>query len=202
LHAVVVPSLKAVETQDSSAVAALNAIRVALEKAEEANPGLVHDLIDHILESEQSKGGEDSIEKLLRVADKDLDEYKIPETTPELKNLRVKASGLKKILSVIPEHIVNRQQFLSTIKGIAGTIKEMLEAVSTVFSKNSAMLGSQMQPLEQHKKVFVRQAKSFSETLKRFFKDGKKDAVLRSAHRLVNQTNLILKTIKTAVAKN
>ena len=59
-----------------------------------------------------------------------------------------------------------------------------------------------VQPLEQHKKVFVRQAKSFSETLKRFFKDGKKDAVLRSAHRLVNQTNLILKTVKTAVDNN
>lgn len=199
LHAVVGPSLTAVETQDSSAIAALNSIRTALEKAEEANPGLVHELIDCILESEQAKGGEESIEKLLRVADRELDEYKIPESTAELKNLKVKAQALKKILSVIPEHIPNRQQFLATIKGIAGTIKEMLEAVSMVFSKNGTLLGSSMTPLEQHKKQFVRQAKSFSETLKRFFKDGKKDAVLRSAHRLVNQTNLILKTIKSAL---
>ena len=51
----------------------LTPTRLCPPQAEEANPGLVHDLIDHILESEQSKGGEDSIEKLLRVADKDLD---------------------------------------------------------------------------------------------------------------------------------
>ena len=42
-------------------------------QAEEANPGLVHELIDCILESEQAKGGEESIEKLLRVADRELD---------------------------------------------------------------------------------------------------------------------------------
>jgi len=58
---------------------------------------------------------------------------------------------------------------------------------------------SPSQALEGHKKVFVRVSKSFSETLKRFFKDGKKDFVLRSAHRLVNQTNLLLRNIKLAI---
>ena len=42
-----------VETEDPGAVAALNSIKVALEKAEEGNPGIVHELIDCILESEQ-----------------------------------------------------------------------------------------------------------------------------------------------------
>ena len=53
--------------------------------------------------------------------------------------------------------------------------------------------------LEQQKKAFVRVSKSFSETLKRYFKDGKKDAVLRAAHRLVNQTNLLCRTVKHCV---
>ena len=33
---------------------------------------MVHELIDAILESEQSKGGEDSVEKLLRVANREI----------------------------------------------------------------------------------------------------------------------------------
>ena len=57
------------------------------------------------------------------------------------------------------------------------------------------------QTLETKKKIFVRVSKSFSETLKRYFKDGKKDAVLRSAHRLTNQTNSLLITLKKALAK-
>ena len=56
LHAVVAPSHQAVETADPSMSAAINSIRVALEKAEAANPGVVHELIDAILESEQAKG--------------------------------------------------------------------------------------------------------------------------------------------------
>ena len=34
-----------------------------------------------------------------------------------------------------------------------------------------------------------------------FFKDGKKDAVLRSSHRLINQTNLLQRTLKLALTK-
>lgn len=50
----------------------LNLTRPCLHQAEEKNPGVVHELIDAILESEQSKGGEDSVEKLLRVANRDI----------------------------------------------------------------------------------------------------------------------------------
>eukprot|EP00039_Didymoeca_costata_P025239 m.12687 g.12687 ORF g.12687 m.12687 type:complete len:208 (-) comp4711_c0_seq2:164-787(-) len=199
LHAVVAPSLAAVEAQDPSAGAILNSLKVALEKAEEANPGVVHEFIDIVLESEQSKGGEESIEKLLRVANNDIADYVFEEKTPELKVLKEKSGGLKKILSVIPEQIGDRTKFLGLIREIAGKIKEVLEAISSVFTNNAKLLQKNMQQLEQHKKVFVRVSKSFSETLKRFFKDGKKDAVLRSAHRLINQTNLVLRTVKVTL---
>ena len=71
-----------VETEDPAAAAALNIIRVALEKAEEANPGVVHELVDAILESEQAKGGEESISKLLRIAGRDLPEYDFDTLKP------------------------------------------------------------------------------------------------------------------------
>ena len=77
----------------------------------------------------------------------------------------------------------------------------MLEAASAVFTNNKEHLGSHASALEGQKKVFVRVSKSFSETLKRFFKDGKKDAVLRSSHRLINQTNLLQRTLKLALTK-
>lgn len=198
LHAVVFPSLDAVEASDPSALASLHAIRTALEKAEAANPGLTHELVDAILESEQSKGGEDSTERLLRVAARDIPDYQFEERTAELKVLADKSKRLKATLSSIPELIADRSKFLTLIRTIAATIKDLLEAVTLVFSSNADILGSNLPELEQQKKVFVRVSKSFSETLKRYFKDGRKDAVLRSAHRLINQTNLLLRTIKIA----
>ena len=188
-----------VETEDPAAAAALNIIRVALEKAEEANPGVVHELVDAILESEQAKGGEESISKLLRIAGRDLPEYDFDATTKELKAFKGKSGSLKTILATVPEQIEDRTKFLGIIRTIAGNIKDVLETVSEVFTNNSALMGSKLAVLEGHKKVFVRVSKSFSETLKRFFKDGKKDAVLRSAHRLINQTNLLQRTIKLAM---
>jgi len=198
LHAVVSPSIMAVETEDPTKAAALNSIRVALEKAEAANPGVVHELIDIILDDQQSKGGEESIAKLLRIAGREIEDYNFNASTSELKDLKVKTGSLKSILATVPDQIGDRTKFLAIIRQIAGNIKDLLESVSAVFANNSGILGESMPQLEQHKKVFVRVSKSFSETLKRFFKDGKQDAVLRSAHRLINQTNLLARTIKQA----
>eukprot|EP00041_Stephanoeca_diplocostata_P007818 m.112851 g.112851 ORF g.112851 m.112851 type:complete len:208 (+) comp17045_c0_seq1:187-810(+) len=198
LHAVVVPSLNAVESEHPSCAAALNAIKIALEKAEEKNPGVVHELVDAILESEQSKGGEDSIDKLLRVANTEIADYVFKESTPELKNLAARSKTLKGVLAKVPEAIADRPKFLTLIREIATAIKATLEGVSAVFQNNSKLLGGKASTLEVDKKVFVRVSKSFSETLKRFFKDGKRDNVLRAAHRLINQTNRLLRTIKIA----
>eukprot|EP00053_Salpingoeca_punica_P020748 m.212295 g.212295 ORF g.212295 m.212295 type:complete len:212 (+) comp19990_c0_seq1:249-884(+) len=199
LHAVVFPSLDAVETQDPSTAAALQSIRQALETAEAANPGLTHELVDMILESEQAKGGVDSIEKLLRVSAQDLELYRVSPSTPELKSLSEKATALKNILASIPDKITDRTKFLGIIRDIAAAIKDTLDAVNLVSTNNESILKSHKANLEQQKKVFVRGSKSFSDTLKRYFKDGKSDNVFQSAYRLVNQTNTLLRTIKVAM---
>ena len=126
-------------------------------------------------------------------------DYKVPTKTAELKALAGKAQSLRGVLSQIPEQIEDRTKFLANIRSIASTIKELLEATAAVSANNGKQLGSNGPALEQQKKAFVRVSKSFSETLKRYFKDGKKDAVLRAAHRLVNQTNLLCRTVKHCV---
>ena len=103
--------------------------------------------------------------------------------------------------ATVPEQIPDRTKFLAIIRTIAGNIKDLLESASAVFSNNGSVLGTYVSTLEGQKKVFVRVSKSFSETLKRFFKDGKKETVLRSAHRLINQTNLLQRTIKIALTE-
>eukprot|EP00052_Salpingoeca_macrocollata_P016059 m.128724 g.128724 ORF g.128724 m.128724 type:complete len:270 (+) comp19906_c0_seq2:472-1281(+) len=199
LHAVVFPSLTAVESADPSAAALLQSIRTALEKAEAAVPGITHEFVDHVLESEQAKGGVDSIEKLLRVSAQDLDLYRISTKTPELTALDATSKKLKAILASIPDQIADRTKFLGIIRDIAAAIKDVLDSVNSVAANNEALLMSHKQALDQQKKVFIRGSKSFSDTLKRYFKDGKADHVYRSAHRLVNQINMLLRTIKVAM---
>lgn len=50
---------------------------VCCAKAEAANPGLTHELVDAILELEQVKGGVDSTEKFLRAAALDIEDYRV-----------------------------------------------------------------------------------------------------------------------------
>ncbi len=76
----------------------------------------------------------------------------------------------------------------------------MLEAISAVHTENLPQLGAHAGSVEAQKKAFVRVSKNFSETLKRYFKDGRKADVLVGALRLVNQTNLVLRTVRLAVA--
>ena len=68
--------------------------------------------MDAILEDQQSKGGEDSTDKLLRNAAKDIAEYDFEEKTKELKEFKAKAKALKTILAPVPEQIPDRTSVL------------------------------------------------------------------------------------------
>uniref|UniRef100_A0A8C6QFP4 Programmed cell death protein 10 dimerisation domain-containing protein n=1 Tax=Nannospalax galili TaxID=1026970 RepID=A0A8C6QFP4_NANGA len=87
---------------------------------------------------------------------------------PEFQDLNEKARALKQSLSKIPDEINHREYQYQNHRA-----------------------------LEQQKKEFVKYSKSFSDTLKTYFKDDKAINVFLSANRLIHQTNLILQTFKT-----
>jgi programmed cell death protein 10 len=199
MHAVMFPALTELESQDETAAAALHAIRSALEKAEANNPGLAHEFVDHVLDAAQSKGGINITEKLLRAANTDIDDYKFEAKTAELGTLAEKGQALKHILSTIPDEVQNRTSFLGIIRKIAESIKEVLDAANGVANNNGDLLGSHLSALQNRRKAFVRCSKMFSDTLKRYFKEGRADELFRAAHRLIDQTNSLLRTVKAAL---
>ncbi|ODN02924.1 Programmed cell death protein 10 [Orchesella cincta] len=121
-------------------------------------------------------------------------EYRTSRGEEPFRELSKKSAQLKRILSRIPDEIIDRKTFLETIKEIASTIKKVLDAVAAVSAlvpnPNARAL------LEQRKREFVKYSKRFSTTLKEYFRDGLENPVYLSALYLINQTNLIMMTVK------
>lgn len=191
---VIGPVLDKLEKKD---ISASHTLRAAFSKADNQLPGFVYDTIRGMLKKAELADRVDMCETLLRLGGtQDCDELKLFRAERTFQELNRCATGLKTILSRIPEQIYDRKQFLETIKEIASSIKMLLDAFNKVIEEVSSESGSK-QILEDRKKEFVRYSKKFSNMLKEFFRDSsQKTNVFLSANYLIFQTNVILRTVK------
>ena len=110
------------------------------------------------------------------------------------RELNQRSRNLKRILSRIPDDINEKREFLETIKEIASTIKKTLDSVTNTLQYIKTIDGRQA--LENEKKEFIKYSKHFSNTLKAYFRDSKRDDVYIAANHLLIQIDYLLHTIK------
>jgi len=79
---------------------------------------------------------------------------------------------------------------VSFYRDIASAIKDLLTAVNDAMKRLNSREAKRS--LDSQKKEFVRCSKTFSDTLKAYFRDGSEVPVYASANRLIHQTNSIL----------
>lgn len=192
---VIGPVLDKLEKRDISAA---HTLRAAFSKADNTLPGFVYDTIRGMLRKAEITDKVDMCETLLRLGGtQDCDELKLYRPERTFQDLSRCSTGLKAILSKIPDQIYDRKQFLETIKEIASSIKMLLDAFNKVIEELPFGDSGSKQILEDRKKEFVRYSKKFSNMLKEFFRDSsQKQNVFMSANFLIFQTNVILRTVK------
>jgi len=187
------PSLVNLEKQDPHAAQLL---RTAFNNAETDHPGLCHNFVLGLVKKADLKVNMN--ESLLRVqgstSDQESPDFRINRSEESFQELVKKSVSLKRILSRIPDEIGDRKAFLETIKEIASAIKKLLDAVNEVAGFITFASGKQR--LEQRKREFVKYSKRFSTTLKEYFRDGQANSVFMSALCLIQQSNLIISTVK------
>lgn len=194
LQSIIKPALRQLENVENSynVKDSINSLISAFMVAEDAIPGISQEILAGILRADGYTMNINEI--LLRSSHTESDDLHIERDEPEFVELEKKANDLKLILGKIPEEIQDRAKFLQTIKDIASAIKDLLDSVNQVLRtyQDQGRIKEYRKTLEQNKREFVKYSKSFSDTLKQYFKDLKQDAVFLSANRLINQTNNIL----------
>jgi len=188
--------LRPVLSQMAKSEPAAASVKSALSKAESACPGISLELTLAIIQkSEMNVSLNEAILRLQGTPDEaEMSEYRTTKNDEAFRELSKKSAQLKRILSRIPDEIIDRKTFLETIKEIASTIKKVLDAVAGVSAQVSNPNARAL--LEQRKREFVKYSKRFSTTLKEYFRDGMENPVYLSALYLINQTNLIMLTVK------
>ncbi|XP_065183939.1 programmed cell death protein 10-A-like [Sycon ciliatum] len=192
---VVGPTLTEISKNDK---ATIQLLRTAFQKAERENPGFTQNFITGVCEA--SSTGINVTETILLMSALPCAEYELTRPEAEFQILNQRATHLKMILSRIPQEINNRSQFLQTIKGIAGAIKELLDAINELHRSYPDMgrMKDYKRALDLQKRTFVKHSKVFSDTLKKYFRDARTDDVFVSANRLINQTNTLLRLFRMA----
>ncbi|XP_046853136.1 programmed cell death protein 10-like [Xenia sp. Carnegie-2017] len=199
LNALLIPAIKETAKCHHVDQTILDRIQGAFQKAELQAPGVCQDFVSAILKQESIPHNMNEI--LLLLSEKEIDALFIDRPEPGFQTLNKKAQKLKKTLCQIPKEIHDRSKFLQAIKEIASSIKELLDSVNDVL-KSYITTGRMMEHkrnLEFHKKEFVKYSRSFSDTLKRYFKDSKEDSVYYSANKLISQTNSIIQEFQRAL---
>ncbi|CAB3998004.1 Programmed cell death 10 [Paramuricea clavata] len=199
LNAILIPVFEETASDHRVDRTIIDQIQTVFQKAELQAPGISQDFVSAVLKQESIPHNMNEI--LLLLSAREIDGLSIDRPEQGFQTLNKNAQTLKRILCKIPNEIHDRTKFLQTIKEIASAIKLLLDSVNDVL-KNYTSTGRMLEHkrnLEFHKKEFVKYSRSFSDTLKRYFKDSKANSVYLSANKLISQTNSIIQEFQRAV---
>jgi programmed cell death protein 10 len=174
-------------------------LRTTFFKLEELYPGFSRSFLQSFINKEMpllssTTNMNELTLKLEKYCDKSSYFISLSRNEPEFHELNIRSKNLKRILSRIPDDINEKREFLETIKEIASAIKKTLDSVSNTYQYFKTTDGRQA--LENEKKEFIKYSKNFSNTLKAYFRDNKRDDVYIAANHLLVQTDYLLRTIK------
>jgi programmed cell death protein 10 len=174
-------------------------MRTTFFKLEELYPGFSRTFLQSFINKEMpslstTTNMNELTLKLEKYCDKSSYFISSSRSEQEFHELNIRSKNLKRILSRIPDDINEKREFLETIKEIASAIKKTLDSVSNTYQYFKTADGRQA--LENEKKEFIKYSKNFSNTLKAYFRDSKRDDVYIAANHLLVQTDYLLRTIK------
>jgi len=184
------------ELKSKEDAANVNNLKEMFIETERLVPGFTEELLKGVLQKE-SQEDINYAKSLLKMASDSSTNLQVKSDQVEIQRLAAQANRLKEILSRIPDEIVNRPIFLQTIKDIAQAIKGLLSKVNESLKKCTVREYKKL--CDQQKKQFVRDSKTFSDTLKQYFKDFNELNVYTSANKLISQANSLITVFDSSV---